>query len=81
MSIEYRRTDENKEDTIRDHYLNLHSGDIFCNPKEKIRIKIRKLGTAASKKKGRKCVSTGAAGAQIRRSLGHHLLHPQIFTN
>ena len=34
--IEYRRTDENKEDTIRDHYLNLHSGDIFCNPKEKV---------------------------------------------
>ena len=24
------------------------------------------------------CVSMGAAGAQIRRSLGHHLLHPQI---
>ena len=25
-------------------------------------------------KKGRECVSTGAAGAQTRRSLGHHLL-------
>ena len=36
--IEYRRTDENKEDTIRDHYLNLHSGDIFCNPKETVRL-------------------------------------------
>ena len=26
----------------------------------------------------RECVSTGAAGARTRRSLGHHLLHPQI---
>ena len=26
----------------------------------------------------RECVSTGAAGAQIRRSLEHHLLHPLI---
>ena len=26
----------------------------------------------------RECVSTGAAGAQTRRSLGHHLLHPLI---
>ena len=24
------------------------------------------------------CVSTGAAGAQTRRSLGHHLLYPLI---
>ena len=24
------------------------------------------------------CVSTGAAGARTHRSLGHHLLHPQI---
>ena len=30
------------------------------------------------KKKGRECVSTGAAGARTRRSLGHHLLHPLI---
>ena len=27
----------------------------------------------------RECVSTGAAGARTRRSLGHHLLHPLIF--
>ena len=26
----------------------------------------------------RECVSTGAAGAQTRRSSGHHLLHPLI---
>ena len=26
----------------------------------------------------RECVSMGEAGAQTRRSLGHHLLHPQI---
>ena len=26
----------------------------------------------------RECISTGAAGAQTRRSLGHHLLHPLI---
>ena len=26
----------------------------------------------------RECVSTGAAGAQTRRLLGHHLLHPLI---
>ena len=26
----------------------------------------------------RECVSMGAAGAQTRRSLGHHLLHPLI---
>ena len=26
----------------------------------------------------RECVSTGAAGAGTRRSLGHHLLHPLI---
>ena len=26
----------------------------------------------------RECVSTGAAGAQARRSWGHHLLHMQI---
>ena len=26
----------------------------------------------------RECVSRGAAGAQTRRSLGHHLLHPLI---
>ena len=26
----------------------------------------------------RECVSTGAAGARTRRSLGHHLLHPII---
>ena len=26
----------------------------------------------------RECVSAGAAGAQTRRSLGHHLLHPLI---
>ena len=26
----------------------------------------------------RECVNTGAAGAQTRRSLGHHLLHPLI---
>ena len=26
----------------------------------------------------RECVSTGAAGAQTHRSLGHHLLHPLI---
>ena len=36
--IEYRQTDEYKEDTIRDHYLNLHSGDIFCNPNETVRL-------------------------------------------
>ena len=24
------------------------------------------------------CISTGAAGTKTRRSLGHHLLHPQI---
>ena len=24
----------------------------------------------------RECISKGAAGAQTRRSLGHHLLHP-----
>ena len=29
-------------------------------------------------KPGRECVSTGAEGAQTRRSLVHHLLHPQI---
>ena len=28
--------------------------------------------------KSRECVSTGAAGARTRRSLGHHLLHPLI---
>ena len=28
--------------------------------------------------KCRECVSTGAAGVQTRRSLGHHLLHPLI---
>ena len=28
--------------------------------------------------KCRECVSTGAAGARTRRSLGHHLLHPLI---
>ena len=27
----------------------------------------------------RECVRTGAAGAQTRRSLGHHLWHPQNF--
>ena len=26
----------------------------------------------------KKCVSTSAAGARIRRSLGHHLLHPRF---
>jgi hypothetical protein len=26
----------------------------------------------------RECVSTGAAGARTRTSLGHHLLHPLI---
>ena len=26
----------------------------------------------------KECVSMGAAGAQTRRSLGHHLLHPLI---
>ena len=26
----------------------------------------------------RECVSTSAAGARTRRSLGHHLLHPLI---
>jgi hypothetical protein len=26
----------------------------------------------------RECINTGAAGAQTRRSLRHHLLHPQI---
>ena len=26
----------------------------------------------------KECVSTGAAGARTRRSLGHHLLHPVI---
>ena len=26
----------------------------------------------------RECVSTGAAGVQTRRSLGHHLSHPLI---
>ena len=26
----------------------------------------------------RECVRAGAAGAQTRRSLGHHLLHPMI---
>ena len=26
----------------------------------------------------RECVSTGAAGAQTRRSLGHHLLHTRV---
>ena len=26
----------------------------------------------------RECISTGVAGAQTRRSLGHHLLHPLI---
>ena len=29
-------------------------------------------------KQSRECVSTGAAGARTRRSLGHHLLHPLI---
>ena len=28
--------------------------------------------------KCRECISTGAAGEQTRRSLGHHLLHPLI---
>ena len=31
-----------------------------------------------SNNKYRECVSTGAAGAGTRRSLGHHLLHPLI---
>ena len=26
----------------------------------------------------RECISRGAAGAQTRRTLGHHILHPQI---
>ena len=26
----------------------------------------------------RECISTGAAGARTRKSLGHHLLHPLI---
>ena len=29
-------------------------------------------------RQSRECVSTGAAGARTRRSLGHHLLHPLI---
>ena len=29
---------------------------------------------------GRECVRMGAAGARTGRCLGHHLLHPQIFT-
>ena len=29
----------------------------------------------------RECVRTGAAGAHTRRSLGHHLLHPQILAD
>ena len=30
------------------------------------------------RKAHRECVSTGAAGSQTQRSLGHHLLHPLI---
>ena len=40
--------------------------------------KERVCAIAAPNKKLRECVSVGAAGAQTRRSLGHHLLHPQI---
>ena len=32
----------------------------------------------AFKSTSRECVSTGAVGAQTRRSLRHHLLHPLI---
>ena len=34
-SIEYK-TEVDKENAIRNHYINLHSGDIFCNPHEKV---------------------------------------------
>ena len=40
VSIEYRRTATDKEETIRSHYINLHSGEIFCNPKEKVIFRI-----------------------------------------
>ena len=36
------------------------------------------LGVTTSSFYHRECVSTGAAGARTRRSLGHHLLHPLI---
>jgi len=50
VSIEYRRTATDKEETIRSHYINLHSGEIFCNPKEKTRIKIKDRNTSSKNK-------------------------------
>jgi len=48
ISIDYRRMASNKEETIRNHYINLHSGDMFCNLKEKTKVKIK---DASSKNK------------------------------
>merc|ERR1712156_301877 len=50
VSIEYRRTATDKEETIRSHYINLHAGEIFCNPKEKTRIKIKDRNTSSKNK-------------------------------
>ena len=47
--------------------------------RKKIRlIKLENCKNQVQIGSGRECVSTGAAGAHTRRSLGHHLLHPLI---
>ena len=49
------------------------SGGNFRAPRQKLYIYLKYVIDTC-----RECVSMGAAGAQIRRSVGHHLLHPQI---
>ena len=41
-------------------------------------LHIKKVPNFVYPKMIRQCISTGAAGAQTPRSLGHHLLHPLI---
>jgi len=74
VSIEYRRTDLNKENSIREHYVNLHSGDIFCNPKEKTRIKLKAPNTSSHIKGiGKSLKSSSSNKSQKSDSNGHGL--------
>ena len=60
-------------------YLNAHQPrHIFYGLKQsEIRFSLYRWD-AKSPILSRECVSTGAAGARTRRSLGHHLLNPLI---
>jgi hypothetical protein len=56
------------------YHVLIHGNEL----EENIQLPISIFSFSIFSSKARKCVRAGAAGAQTRRSFGHHLLHPLI---